>query len=129
MRVLNLLGIPVALRTLADGVDTRDLKVMFCQTRRGARCQYSGVCYFAKRYIRVSINPRNKYPFKVRLGNPLDPQKQFDYEFRSPEHLASFVFLHELSHWQDYSNGRNVRNKETKADIFAIERLAELGIR
>lgn len=127
MKLYNSTGIDTsALERHAAEYDTGDLHTYVRLIRRGAKTPYSGVCYYKRARIRVSINPRNLYPVPVRVGSPFDSRKWRHYMMNSPEQLAEFIFLHELSHYLDYKNGVPVRCKQTKADMFALKRMGLL---
>jgi len=120
MRVENRLPIDVSgVIAKARLFDTSGLHAVFKPTRKGAKAQFSGVCRFREKRIRVSVNPDNRYPVKHRIGSPFK-KAEFFAQFDSAQELAEFVFWHELSHYLDHMNGRNTRNKQTKADRFAL---------
>ena len=103
-----------------------NLSVKVVHTKENARTPYSGVCYYKKDKIRVSINPKNKYPLQIKIGSPFDKASWEFYHMNSPEELVSFVFLHEISHYLDYKNGIATGCKQTKADKFALWKMNKL---
>jgi len=107
--------------------NTEDLRVYMKDIRVGARVPYSGVCYYKKGRIRVSINPKNRYPLKIRVGSPFNKESWRYYDMNSYEDIASFVFLHELSHYLDYKTGVPVRCKQTKSDCFALKKMGRIS--
>ena len=106
--------------------DTAGLRTYVKDIKAGARVPYSGVCYYKKGRIRVSINPKNRYPLTVRVGSPFDKSSWKYYQMDSHKEIASFVFLHELSHYLDYKSGVPVRCKQTKSDNFALRTMGKL---
>ena len=120
MRIENRLPIDVSrMIEKARAFDTDGLYVVFKPTRKGAKARFSGVCRFVEKRIRVSVNLDNTYPVKQRIGSPFKKAEGF-VEFHDMQELAEFIFWHEMSHYLDHENGRNTRNKQTKADRFAI---------
>jgi len=105
----------------------RKLQVLVTYVRHGAKRAYSGVCNYKRNRIRVSINPYVKYPLTIRVGNPFK-EPEFKLIVRSAEVLVAFLFLHEISHLLDRVAGIPTRNKQTKADKVAVNRLLRLGI-
>jgi len=127
MEVINSTGLGTdRLNEYAAPYDTKDLRVYVRDIRKGARAQYSGVCYYKEHRIRVSVNSKNKYPVTLRTGSPFDRSSWRYYKMETPERLMEFVFLHELSHYLDYRNGIPVRCKQTKADSFALKKMGLL---
>jgi hypothetical protein len=106
--------------------DTEGLRVYMKDIKAGARVPYSGVCYYKKGRIRVSINPKNRYPLTLRVGSPFNKESWKYYQMKTYEDIASFVFLHELSHYLDYKNNVPVRCKQTKSDNFALKKMGLL---
>lgn len=92
------------------------------------------------RIIRLRINRTNRYPITLPFriseyfkkvdshGREVTYQKIRSLKITCPEHLLLAVFLHEFSHYLDHLEGRNGRYKQTKADCFALEKLAKLDI-
>ena len=124
MKVSNATDIDASmLDGLVREYDTGNLRTYVRHTRKDAETPYSGVCYYKKGRIRVSVNPKNLYPVPVRIGSPFDSGSWNHYMMKSPEDLMCFVFLHELSHYLDYRNAIPVRCKQTKADMFALRKM------
>ncbi|MBN2250811.1 MAG: hypothetical protein JW724_01885 [Candidatus Altiarchaeota archaeon] len=127
MRLINETKIETGrLHDLAEGFETEGLEVRIKRTRRNAETPYSGICRFREGRIRVSINPKNLYPVPVRVGSPFNPGAWKHYLMESPEELACFIFLHELSHYMDHVNNVPVRCKQTRADLFALKRMGRI---
>lgn len=123
----HLRGIEEKMRELVEGYScTENLQVKVKYTKENARAPYSGICYYTKDKIRVSINPHNKYPIKINVGSPFNKKAWEHYHLNSPEELTLFVFLHEISHYLDYKNGLSVRCKQTKADKFALWKMGKI---
>lgn len=114
------------IQELVKGYKFNDLEVRIKYIRKNSKAPYSGVCYYKKDKIRVSINPKNKYPIKIRVGSPFNKSSWRYYYMNSPGELITFVFLHEISHYLDYRNGISVKCKQTKADKFALWRMGKL---
>lgn len=106
--------------------DTENLKVSIRYTKENSKAPYSGVCYYKKDKIRISINPHNSYPMKITVGSPFNKNSWEYYYLETPEELITFVFLHEISHYLDYKNGLSTRCKQTKADKFALWKMGKL---
>ena len=104
--------------------DTTGLHVVFKPIKKGAKAKFSGMCRFKKKRIRVSVNPNNTYPVRQRIGSPFKKAEGF-VEFQNAQELVEFIFWHELSHYLDHENGRNTRNKQTKADRFALSMIGK----
>jgi len=127
MKIVNntRLAVEERLRDYVGRHDTRHLLVELKHTKAGAKTQYSGVFVHKDAKIRVSINPGNRYPLKVRVGSPFDRSKWEHYRLDSAEELAAFIFLHEFSHYLDYCKGIPTRGKQTKADLYALEKMGK----
>jgi len=108
------------LRSYVENYNLENLIVKISYMRKGAKSPYSGICYYKKNKIRVSINKNNKYPIKIKVGSPFNTASWEYYYLNSPEEVILFVFLHEISHYLDYINGLAMGCKETKADKFAL---------
>ena len=148
MRIRNLTCHKVEhlLETSLDGYDHNELRVEIKYCPEGSRRVASGTYYRWTRsapdgrLIRLRINRSNRYPVSVPFktseyytkkdsrGREVVYQKFRVEKFKSPEHVILAVFLHEFSHYLDHIEGLNGRYKQTKADRFAIEKLALLGI-
>lgn len=127
MKIINDTGINVEkLNEFAGGHNTENLLVFVKCTKNNAKIPYSGVCYYKDNRIRISINPKNRYPIRIRVGSPFDKNSWNYYPMKSANDLINFVFLHEFSHYLDYRNGIPVRCKQTKADKFALRRMGLL---
>jgi hypothetical protein len=123
----NLEGIEKKVYELVMGYNgMENLQVKIKYTKENAKTPYSGVCYYREDKIRVSINPKNRYPLKITVGSPFNKSSWQNYYLNSEEELALFVFLHEISHYIDYKNGLSVRCKQTKADKFALWKMGKL---
>lgn len=124
MKIIDDIGIDVEkLNEFVKEYNTENLLVFIKHTKKNSQIPYNGVCYYKDGRIRVSINPKNRYPFKIRVGSPFDKNSWNYYSIESAEKLVNFVFLHEFSHYLDYRNGIPVRCKQTKADKFALMRM------
>jgi len=78
--------------------------------------------------ILIAINPKNEYPLKVAIpiGTERIDATRYRYigevvEFKSPNELARYIFLHEFSHLLDYLRGYSIRVKQTRANRFALK--------
>lgn len=148
MRVDNRTEYSVAhlLNAAAEGFDHAGLCVEIKYSPRDSRQYISGTYYRQTpgrpdgKLIRLRINRRNRYPVRIafktsdyftrldRKGREVTYQRLKYERFRRPEELLLAIFLHEFSHYIDHVEGRNGRFKQTKADRFAIERLAAMGL-
>ncbi len=128
MKLLNKTDFQVEeiLNEYVKGYPVESLSVRIVHTKENAQTPYSGVCYYKKDKIRVSVNPKNSYPLKIKTGSPFDRASWEFYQMDSAEELISFVFLHEISHYLDYKNGVAMRCKQTKADKFALWKMNKL---
>ncbi|MBI2842799.1 MAG: hypothetical protein HYX78_05310 [Armatimonadetes bacterium] len=134
------------LETAVSDIHHRELTVEIKYCRTGSKRCISGTYYRwtaaapEGRLIRLRINRTNRYPVAIPFktseyfrkkdsrGREIIYQRLRKEKFARPEHLLLAIFLHEFSHYLDHAEGRNGRYKQTKADKFAIERLANLGI-
>ncbi len=124
MKIVNDTGIDAGkLNEFVKEHDTSNLLVLIKHTRKSSKIPYGGVCYYRDNRIRISINPKNRYPIKIRVGSPFDKNSWNYYPMKSANDLINFVFLHEFSHYLDYRNGIPVRCKQTKADKFALRKM------
>ncbi|MEM2918858.1 MAG: hypothetical protein QXY62_05115 [Candidatus Altiarchaeota archaeon] len=114
------------LRSYVATYPVENLLVKISYTKKNSSVQYSGVCYYKRDKIRVSINPKNFYPLKIKVGSPFDRSSWKFYKMNSAEELISFIFLHEISHYLDYKNGLSTKCKQTKADKFALWKMGKL---
>lgn len=109
-----------------EGYDTSRLRTKVAYTKLGARCPYSGRFYGRKGYIRVSVNPDNRYPMDVIVGSPFNRETWKHFSMNSAQDLISFVFLHEMSHFLDHQRGLPLGCKQTKADMFALRKMGRV---
>ena len=148
MQIRNLTNYQIEslFESAVTGLDHENLTVEVKYSPSGSRRSVSGTYYRLApsapdgRLIRLRINRTNRYPVTIpfktsdyfkrrdRRGREVIYQRFRSESFISPEHLLTAIFLHEFSHFLDHINDRNGRYKQTKADKFAIERLALLGI-
>lgn len=136
---------PLFLAAVADYANV-DLTVEIKYCPAGSKRSISGTYYRwtqkapEGRLIRLRINRTNRYPVTVPFktseyfkkidsrGRETVYQRLRSEKFKCAEHLILAIFLHEFSHFLDHVEGRNGRYKQTKADRFAVERLAKLGV-
>lgn len=128
MQIINKTKFQVeeTLRNYVNAYPVENLIVKISYTKKNSSVQYSGVCYYKKDKIRVSINPKNFYPLKIKVGSPFNRSSWRFYKMNSPEELIAFIFLHEISHYLDYKNHVSMRCKQTKADKFALWQMGKL---
>ncbi|MCZ6815882.1 MAG: hypothetical protein O7F76_04180 [Planctomycetota bacterium] len=103
---------------------------VFVRYSRGA--EYSGTCFYRDGRIYVNLGPKNRYPFRIetciaraRSNTTCWWRESYGIEVGSPYELVLFVFLHEVYHWLVRLARRNVRQKESRCDRFAVRRLVE----
>jgi len=125
-------------------VDDLVIEIRYCPStsKRYASGTYYRQCkgHTDGRYIKLRLNKLNKYPiltsFKTsnyerktdRKGNVTVYQKLQKVSLVDPTSLAVALFLHEFSHYLDHMQGLNGKYKQTKADKFAIDGLARMGM-
>ncbi len=116
------------LQQLASEIDTSDLTVEVMYAKTGTLC--SGT-YWPGELIRVRVGSSNSYPLltKFHTGWYFESKPVLQrVQFATAEELVAGVFLHEISHAQDFQHHRRPRWPEVKADQFALERLQQHGI-
>jgi hypothetical protein len=66
------------------------------------------------------INNTNLPIFLNDLTSKQEWKVEYGKDFKLPNELARFIFLHEFSHLLDYLRGLNLYFKQTKANRFAL---------
>ena len=140
MRVRNLTGLKVE-NVLWDivfrsKVETAKLRVRILWIRQHALASYSGVFKSKENLICVRINKKNTYPHPVQMGtgewfeNPDGSYFQIlkTVKVRDAIGLCALIFAHELSHYIDHIEGRNMRYKQTKADRWSHKICKDIGL-
>lgn len=103
---------------------------VFVRYSRGA--EFSGSCFYRDGRIYVNLGQKNRYPFRIetciaraRSDATCWWRESYGIEVGSPYELVLFVFLHEVYHWLVRLARRNVRQKESRCDRFAVRRLVD----
>lgn len=97
---------------------------------RGA--DFSGTCFYKVGRIYVNIGRHVRYPYLVRT-HVARARSEAGYWWRELYgvqvsdacQLAYFVFMHEFYHWLVRQARRNVRQKESRCDRFAVRALVD----
>lgn len=97
---------------------------------RGA--DFSGTCQYATGRILINIGRENRYPYplhthvaRARSNATHWWRDSYTLRLQGPEHLALFIYLHELYHYLVHAAGRCTRRKEAMCDRFATRVLMD----
>ena len=112
-----------------DGWSHRSLSVHIRYSRGR---DFSGVCSYARKCIRVNIGRHLRFPYDVQtyLARAQSNARVWwreIYRLRVADayQLVLFVFLHEFYHWLVRQARRNTRQKESMCDRFAARVLVD----
>ncbi len=97
---------------------------------RGA--EYSGTCFYKDGRVYINLGRDNRYPYKInthiaraRSNATGWCRELYAVRVNTGYELALFVFLHEFYHWLVRRARRNVRQKESRCDRFAVRWLVD----
>ena len=98
---------------------------------RGAA--FSGTCFYRDGRIYINLGRANRYPFPIQTSVARAQSNRYQWwrelytvEARDEYQLVLFVFMHEFYHWLVRQARRNVRQKESRCDRFAVRALVDL---
>ncbi len=116
-------------RNATEGWPRAGLRV-FVRYSRGAA--FSGTCFYKDGRIFINLGRDNRYPFEIKTHVACARsdarhwwRELYSIEAEDAYQLVLFVFLHEFYHWLVRRARRNVRQKESRCDRFAVRWLVD----
>ncbi|MFQ5425078.1 MAG: hypothetical protein ACE5F9_14015 [Phycisphaerae bacterium] len=116
-------------RNATEGWKRDGLRV-FVRYSRGAA--FSGTCFYKDGRVFINLGRDNRYPLEIKT-NVARAQSDarcwwrelYSIDAEDAYQLVLFVFLHEFYHWLVRRARRNVRQKESRCDRFAVRWLCD----
>ena len=117
-------------------INTKDLNVRVVWIREGSFRGYSG--HYSPKDNQIVVRIRKDltypYPLQIATGEWFENTDGSYFQIyrkvlaKNPLQIITFVFAHELSHYNDFKLGYNLRYKQTKSDKFSYKICTELGL-